>query len=90
MDKQNVTKRISRRFLGKTEFVIDRSTPQAELISKRHRHFWQRMLRAYHKGQETFVFHGQVYDPQAKAVPYNPISMDATPRYYVLQKYYEV
>jgi len=50
----------TKQFGGKTEFVLDYSTPEALEASKRERHFYQRMLRAYLKGKEYFYF-GYVY-----------------------------
>jgi len=50
--KQN----IDQKFAGKTEFVLDYSTPETLANSKRERHFYQRMLRAYLKGKLKFNF----------------------------------
>lgn len=47
---------IKRVFKGKTEFVLDYSTPEKLEASKQDRHFHQRMLRAYLKGKEYFNF----------------------------------
>jgi len=46
----------TRHFGGKTEFVLDYSTPEKLQQSKDDRHFWQRMLRAYLKGKEFFNY----------------------------------
>jgi hypothetical protein len=43
-------------FKGKTEFTLDYSSPEKLSASKAERHFYQRMLRAYLKGKETFSF----------------------------------
>lgn len=51
--KQHVPKRV---FKGKTDFVLDYSTPEKLAASKTDRHFNQRMLRAYLKGQTHFYF----------------------------------
>lgn len=48
-------------FKGKTEFVLDYSTPEKLEASKQDRHFHQRMLRAYLKGKEYFNF-GYTYN----------------------------
>lgn len=50
-----------RNFGGETEFVLDYSTPETLEASKKHRHFHQRMLRAYLKGKEVFNF-GRHYE----------------------------
>jgi hypothetical protein len=77
MDKQNV--KTKRRFLGKTEFVIDRTSPEKELASKQERHFYQRMLRAYLKGKEYFNF-GREYNPVTKM--YQPKQFKVEQEYY--------
>ena len=46
----------TRHFGGETEFALDYSSPEALEKSKQHRHFHQRMLRAYLKGKEYFHF----------------------------------
>lgn len=61
METKNVKKEKARNFAGKTEFIIDHSTPETLEASKRERHFHQRMLRAYLKGKEYFHF-GFHYD----------------------------
>lgn len=45
-----------RQFGGKTEFVLDHTSPETLEASKRERHFHQRMLRAYLKGKTHFYF----------------------------------
>ncbi len=51
----------TRHFAGKTEFVLDYSTPETLEASKTERRFHQRMLRAYLRGKEYFNF-GRQYD----------------------------
>lgn len=50
---QNVKRKY---FAGKTKFIIDYSTPEKLEASKKERHFYQRMLRAYLKGADVFQF----------------------------------
>lgn len=55
-NKQEPKKELRKVFKGKTEFVLDYSTPEKLEASKQDRHFHQRMLRAYLKGQTVFNF----------------------------------
>lgn len=65
--EQNIEKK--RVFKGETQFTLDYSSPQKLEASKQHRHFHQRMLRAYLKGKEIFHF-GRHYDAaQMKYIP---------------------
>lgn len=52
--KENIE--TTRHFGGRTEFILDYSSPEALEASKRERHFFQRMLRAYLKGKTNFNF----------------------------------
>jgi hypothetical protein len=61
--EQNIEKK--RQFAGKTEFVLDYSTPKKLDQSKNERHFYQRMLRAYLKGKTVFEF-GFTYDSMGR------------------------
>lgn len=58
--EQNIKQLPKRVFKGKTEFVLDYSTPEKLAASKTERHFHQRMLRAYLKGK-THLFFGFRY-----------------------------
>lgn len=54
--EKNMKKEATRHFAGKTEFVLDYSSPEKLQESKTERHFYQRMLRAYLRGKKKFNF----------------------------------
>lgn len=54
--EKNMEKEPKRVFAGKTQFVLDYSTPETLEASKAERHLHQRMLRAYLKGKTMFNF----------------------------------
>jgi hypothetical protein len=72
-------KHLKKVFTGKTKFVLDHSSPEALQASKQDRHFWQRMLRAFNAGKETFYFGQELNSITGK---YQPVE-------YVVQFKYE-